>query len=201
MVAVADPAQDAALLQALRSGQDEAFERLVRIHSGRMLSVCRRILRNDEEAKDAVQEAFVSAFRGLKNFEGTSQLGTWLHRIAVNASLMRLRSRKRRPEESIDDFQPTFKDDGHARIEPRDWSPSAEQLVQSRETRDFVRGCIDQLPDAYRVVLLLRDIEEHDTAEAAEILGVTDGVVKVRLHRARHALRRLLADRFGERAL
>lgn len=173
----------------------------MRIHSGRMLSVCRRILRNDEEAKDAVQEAFVSAFRGLKNFEGTSQLGTWLHRIAVNASLMRLRSRKRRPEESIDDFQPTFKDDGHARIEPRDWSPSADQLVQSRETRDFVRGCIDQLPDSYRVVLLLRDIEEHDTAETAEILGVTDGVVKVRLHRARHALRRLLADRFGERAL
>ncbi|MEO8362504.1 MAG: sigma-70 family RNA polymerase sigma factor [Vicinamibacteria bacterium] len=197
---VADSALDAALLEALRSGQDEAFERLVRLHSGRMLSVCRRILRNDEEAKDAVQEAFVSAFRGLKNFEGTSQLGTWLHRIAVNASLMRLRSRKRRPEESIDDFQPTFKDDGHARIEPRDWSPSADQLVQSRETRDFVRGCIDELPDSYRVVVILRDIEERDTAETAEILGVTDGVVKVRLHRARHALRRLLANRFGEGA-
>jgi RNA polymerase sigma-70 factor, ECF subfamily len=194
------PFQEAELLEALREGREEAFETLVRTHSGRMLSVCRRILRNDEEAKDAVQEAFVSAFRGLSSFEGTSRLGTWLHRIAVNASLMRLRSRKRRPEEPIDDLLPTFRDDGHARVEPQDWSPSALQLVESGETRAFVRGCIDRLPDLYRVVLLLRDIEEMDTAEAAEVLGVSEGVVKVRLHRARHALRRLLGERFEERA-
>ena len=194
------PVHEAELLAALRAGREEAFETLVRAHSGRMLSVCRRILRNDEEAKDAVQEAFVSAFRGMASFEGTSRLGTWLHRIAVNASLMRLRSRKRRPEESIDDLLPTFKDDGHARIEPRDWSRSALQLVESRETREFVRGCIDRLPELYRTVLLLRDIEEMDTAEAAGVLGVSEGVVKVRLHRARHALRRLLAGRFEEGA-
>jgi len=193
------PVQEAELLTALRAGREEAFETLVRAHSGRMLSVCRRILRNDEEAKDAVQEAFVSAFRGIASFEGTSLLGTWLHRIAVNASLMRLRSKKRRPEESIDELLPTFKEDGHARIEPRDWSPSALQLVESRETREFVRGCIDRLPEMYRVVLLLRDIEEMDTSEAAEVLAVSEGVVKVRLHRARQALRRLLGERFEER--
>lgn len=194
------PVHEAELLDALRSGEESAFETLVRAHSGRMLSVCRRILRNDEEARDAVQEAFVSAFRGIMAFEGTSQLGTWLHRIAVNAALMRLRSRRRRPEVSIDDLLPGFKDDGHARIEPRDWSPSAVQMVEKRETRDFVRSCIDQLPEMYRVVLLLRDIEELDTSEAAEVLGVSDGVIKVRLHRARHALRRLLSERFGETA-
>jgi RNA polymerase sigma-70 factor (ECF subfamily) len=197
---VVPPVQEAELLKALREGREEAFETLVRLHSGRMLSVCRRILRNDEEAKDAVQEAFVSAFRGMSAFEGTSLLGTWLHRIAVNASLMRLRSKKRRPEESIDELLPTFKDDGHARVEPRDWSPSALQRVESRETREFVRACIDRLPEMYRVVLLLRDIEEMDTSEAAEVLGVSEGVVKVRLHRARHALRRLLSDRFEEGA-
>ena len=190
---------EAELLEALRAGREEAFETLVRAHSGRMLSVCRRILRSEEEAKDAVQEAFVSAFRGISKFEGTSRLGTWLHRIAVNASLMRLRSKKRRPEESIDELLPTFKDDGHARVEPRDWSPSALQLVETRETREFVRGCIDRLPEMYRVVLLLRDIEELDTSETAEILGVSEGVIKVRLHRARHALRRLLAERFEGR--
>lgn len=194
------PVQEAELLEALREGREEAFETLVRTHSGRMLSVCRRILRNDEEAKDAVQEAFVSAFRGLSSFEGTSRLGTWLHRIAVNASLMRLRSRKRRPEVSIDELLPSFKDDGHARVEPQDWSPSALQLVESRETRDFVRGCIDRLPEIYRLVLLLRDIEEMDTSEAAEVLGVSESVVKVRLHRARHALRRLLGERLEEPA-
>ena len=191
---------EAELLAALRSGREEAFETLVRTHSGRMLSVCRRILRSEEEAKDAVQEAFISAFRGISKFEGTSLLGTWLHRIAVNASLMRLRSRKRRPEESIDDLLPTFKDDGHARLEPRDWSPSALQAVESRETRQFVRSCIDRLPEMYRTVVLLRDIEELDTFESAEALGVSEGVVKVRLHRARHALRRLLAERFEEQA-
>ncbi len=195
---VSPPVQEAELLAGLRAGQEDAFERLVRTHSGRMLSVCLRILRNHEEAKDAVQEAFVSAFRGIQAFEGTSLLGTWLHRIAVNASLMRLRSKKRRPEQSINALLPAFTADGHARIEPRDWSPSAVQMVETRETRDFVRSCIDRLPEIYRVVLLLRDIEELDTAETAEVLGVTDGVVKVRLHRARHALRRLLAERFGE---
>lgn len=191
---------EAELLEALRTGRDDAFETLVRTHSGRMLSVCRRILRNDEEAKDAVQEAFISAFRAIHSFEGTSRLGTWLHRIAVNASLMRLRSKKRRPEESIEELLPTFKDDGHAAIDPQDWSPSALQLVESRETCEFVRESIDRLPEMYRLVLLLRDIEELDTAEAAAILGVAEGVVKVRLHRARHALRRLLAVRFGEGA-
>ena len=190
---------EAELLAALRMGREDAFETLVRTHSGRMLSVCRRILRNDEEAKDAVQEAFVSAFRGMARFEGTSQLGTWLHRIAVNASLMRLRSRKRRPEESIDDLLPSFWDDGHARVPPQDFSPSALQMVEARETREFVRGCIDRLPDIYRTVLLLRDIEEMDTLETAEVLGVTEGVVKVRLHRARHALRKLLAEQFEAR--
>lgn len=192
--------QEAELLLALRSGREDAFETLVRAHSGRMLSVCRRILRNDEEAKDAVQEAFISAFRAIQSFEGTSRLGTWLHRIAVNASLMRLRSKKRRPEESIEELLPTFKDDGHAAIDPRDWSPSALQMVESRETREFVRESIDRLPEMYRMVLLLRDIEEMDTSEAAAVLGVTEGVVKVRLHRARHALRRLLATRFEEGA-
>jgi len=191
-------APDDELLAALRSGREEAFEQLVRTHSGRMLSVCRRILRNEEEAKDAVQEAFVSAFRAIGSFEGAARLGTWLHRIAVNASLMRLRARKRRPEESIDELLPEFTDSGHARVQPRDWAPSAIQLVEQRETREFVRNCIDRLPEIYRIVLLLRDIEELDTAEAAAVLGVSDGVVKVRLHRARHALRRLLADRFGE---
>jgi RNA polymerase sigma-70 factor (ECF subfamily) len=195
---VVPPAQETELLEGLRAGREEAFEALVRTHSGRMLSVCRRILRSDEEAKDAVQEAFLSAFRAISSFEGTSKLGTWLHRIAVNASLMRLRSKKRRPEESIDELLPTFKDDGHARLEPRDFSPSALERVETRETREFVRACIDRLPDTYRTVLLLRDIDEMDTAEAAQVLSVSEGVLKVRLHRARHALRRLLAERFEE---
>jgi RNA polymerase sigma-70 factor (ECF subfamily) len=189
------------LVAALRAGEARAFETLVQVHSGRMLSVCRRILRDNEEAKDAVQEAFVSAFRALHSFEGASQLGTWLHRIAVNAALMRLRARKRRSEESIDDLLPGFTDDGLPRIQPVDWTPSALHLVEQRETRDVVRDCIDRLPEIYRLVVLLRDIEQLDTAETAGVLGVSPSVVKVRLHRAHHALRGLLAIRFEERTL
>lgn len=193
--------QEAELLDALRSGQEGAFETLVRTHSPRMLSVCRRILRSEEEARDALQEAFISAFRAIHTFEGGSLLGTWLHRIAINAALMRLRSRKRHPEESIEDLLPRFTDSGLLAFEPRDWSPSALQMMETRERREFVRNCIDRLPEAPRLVLLLRDIQELDTAETAAALGVSEGVVKVRLHRARHALRMLLAVRFQEGTL
>lgn len=194
---MAEPGTDAELLEALRRGHEDAYESLVRTETPRLLSVCRRILRSDEEARDAVQEAFLSAFRALPAFEGTSRVSTWLHRIAVNACLMRLRSKKRRPEDSIEDLLPAFQDDGHAVIDPRDFSPSALELLERGETRALVRAAIDELPDIYRVVLLLRDIEERDTEETAVILGVGEGVVKVRLHRARQALRRLLARRFG----
>ena len=106
-------AVDSALLAALRAGEEAAFETLVRSYGGRMLSVARRLLGNDDDAQDAVQEAFLSAFKGLAAFDGRSKLSTWLHRIGVNAALMKLRTQKRRPEQSIDDLLPKFKEDGH----------------------------------------------------------------------------------------
>ncbi len=161
-----------------------------------MLAVTRRLLRNDEEAKDAVQDAFVNAFRSLGSFAGGCQLSTWLHRIAVNAALMRLRGRRRRGEESIDHLLPRFLEDGHHAVEPAEWRDDPEALLASSETCAFVRQCIDELPDTYRTVLILRDIEELDTDEAARALGLTPNAVKVRLHRARQALRSLMEPRF-----
>ena len=192
------PASERELIEALRSGDDAAFERLVREQTPRLLSTARRILRNDEEAKDAVQETFIQAFRGVATFQGASLLSTWLHRIAVNACLMRLRSRKRRPEEAIDEMLPQFDETGHARVRAQDWSASADSLLETRETREWVRGAIDALPETHRVVLLLRDIDEMDTREAAVVLGISENACKVRLHRARQALRTRLAARFGE---
>ena len=161
----------------------------------------RRILRQEEDARDAVQDAFLAAFRSAGRFEGAARLSTWLHRIAVNAALMKMRSRRRRPEESIEDLLPQFLEDGHHVRDPREWCAPPEALLQRREDRDFVRGCIDRLPDEYRTVLVLRDIEELDTAETAQVLGLTEAAVKTRLHRARQALRGLLAERFeGARA-
>jgi RNA polymerase sigma-70 factor (ECF subfamily) len=187
---------DAALLVRLRAGDPAAFETLVRTHGGRLLAVARRLLRDEEDARDALQEAFVNAFKGLAAFEGESRLSTWLHSIVVNAALMRLRRRRRKPEQALDDFLPTFLEDGHQARPPAPWRADAHRLVEQRETREFVHAAIDRLPESYRTVLILRDVEELDTEASARALGITPNLVKVRLHRARQALRTLLSPRF-----
>ena len=180
------------LLAALRAGDGRAYERLVSEHGGRMLAVARRMLRNDEEARDALQEAFLLAFRGIARFEGQSRISTWLHRIVVNCSLMKLRSRRAHPEESIEPMLPTFQEDGHSMDSYAEWPERPDTDYARNEIRDLVRTTIDRLPETYRTILILRDIEELDTSEVATMLGVTANAVKIRLHRARQALRELL---------
>jgi RNA polymerase sigma-70 factor, ECF subfamily len=187
---------EAALLAALRAGDGAAYELLVRTYGGRLLAVARRILRNDEDARDALQEAFLLAFRALPRFAGSSRISPWLHPIVVNAALMKIRSRKARPEDSIEPLLPAFRDDGHATADFRAWEGSADELLERAETRRIVRACIDRLPPNYRTVLILRDIEELGTAEVAERLGITPNAVKIRLHRARQALRQLMDPHF-----
>jgi RNA polymerase sigma-70 factor (ECF subfamily) len=181
-------------LAALRANDAAAVAKLVRSESPRLLSVARRVLRNEEDAKDAVQDGFISALSSLDRFQGGAQISTWLHRIVVNACLMKLRSKRSRPEEAIDGFLPAFEEDGHIAVPASDWAPS-EDLVMRDEVCRLVRASIDRLPESYRVVLLLRDIEELTTEETAEALGLTVVAVKVRLHRARQALRGLLDPR------
>jgi RNA polymerase sigma-70 factor (ECF subfamily) len=185
-------ADEAALLAALRTGDEQAYETLVRTYGGRMLAVARRFLRQEQDAQDAVQDAFISAFKSIDNFEGNSQLSTWLHRIVVNAALMKLRSQQRRPERPIDDLLPKFQPDGHAAQPSQNWAVTLDTAAQDRDMQRFIRQKIDELPDSHRNVLLLRDIEEHTTEETAQLLGITPGAVKTRLHRARLALRELL---------
>jgi RNA polymerase sigma-70 factor (ECF subfamily) len=150
---------DQALLARLRSGEPAAYEELVRAETGKLLAVARRILPTEEDARDAVQDAFLFAFRSLGRFEGQARLSTWLHRIAVNASLMRLRTRRRKREEPLDPLLPTYQDDGHH--------------VERFATWD----------------------DPTTTIEKAETKA-TPNAVKVRLHRARQALRTLLAPHF-----
>ena len=191
---------DEPLLARLRAGEPAACEQLVRDHAGRLLAVARRLLRDEEDARDAVQEAFAAAFRGLARFEGASRLSTWLHRIVVNSALMRLRTRRRRPEEPIEPLLPRFLEDGHHAADHREWGAPAQRLLERAEARGLVRRAIDALPESYRTVLLLRDIEELDTAEVAGLAGLSESAVKTRLHRARLALRGLLQPHFGGEA-
>jgi RNA polymerase sigma-70 factor (ECF subfamily) len=185
------------LVAALRRDESAAHETFVWRYGGRMLATARRFLACEQDCYDAVQETFILAFRSIDRFEGHSKLGTWLHRIMVNVCLMKLRSRARRHEIDFDELLPKFDASGHHRHAVPHWRHPPEEQLLSDETRALVRQCIDMLPDDYRSVLLLRDIEELNTEETAANLQITAGAVKTRLHRARQALRTLLEPHFA----
>ena len=180
------------LLAQLRAGDEDAFGLVVQRYGGRMLATARRFLNNEHDAQDAVQEAFASAFRALDKFNGDALLSTWLHRIVVNAALVQIRSRRRRSEQPIETLLPRFDQDGEWIDDPATWTDAAEAALERRDSREMVRRCIERLPDKYRCVLLLRDIEELDTDETARSLATTANTVKVRLHRARQTLKAIL---------
>jgi len=175
---------------------DTSAEQRVSDNIAWMLVLAERILNNRALAEDVVQEAFISAFRGLDMFEGRSSLKTWLHRITVNTSLTRLRQLKRRSEQSIEDLTAEFDQFG-CRIEDT-WSTLTpiEDILKSEELKTRVHKAIHSLPDSYRIVLLLRDIEGYSTLEVAEQLEISEANVKVRLHRARAALKIVLEPIF-----
>jgi RNA polymerase sigma-70 factor (ECF subfamily) len=188
---------DVRLISAIAEGDRDAFEQLVHLHGARMMSVARRFLRCEEDVNDAIQDALVCAFKNAGRFEGNSRLSTWLHRITVNACLMKLRSQRRRHEVKVEDLLPTFDETGHRTSSLRPWNDGPVEAVTSSETRQQVRECIDRLPDDYRTVLLMRDIEQLDTDETAKLLDCSPACVKTRLHRARMALRELLTPIFA----
>ncbi|MEQ8818422.1 MAG: sigma-70 family RNA polymerase sigma factor [Thalassobaculum sp.] len=180
------------LVARLKAGDERAFEMLVRRETGRLLAAARRLVRDEAAAYDCVQEAFLSAYKAIDGFEPRSSVGAWLHRITINAALMRLRKERRLAETSIDDLLPSFDSDGWRRdlVEVPAGDPESE--LERRRIREFVRSKIDVLPEGYRTALVLRDLEGWSTREAAEALGIAEGAMKVRLHRARAALKRLI---------
>ncbi len=189
---------DVAWVDSLKSGNDTAFDRLVESSRRPLLAIARRVLRHEQDAEDAVQDAFVSAFRGLRAFAGGSRVSTWMHRIGVNAALMRQRGRARRPAESLDAASRLGEPVGLRPIvsvtESDDGSSGIQRLVRD-ETRAFVRQCIDLLPETHKEVIRLRDFEGADTDATARRLGISANAAKIRLHRAHRALRSLLEQR------
>lgn len=183
--------QDVPLARAEQDRETQA-ELLVRDNIAWMLALSERMLRDRGLAEDAVQEAFMAAFRGLDSFERRSTLKTWLHRITVNATLTKLRQLKRLAEKSIDEYLPEF-DRHDCRIEAP-WTNLAplEEILENDDLRATVKKAIDALPESYRIVLQLRDIEGYDTNEVAKLLEISGANVKVRLHRARAAIKKLL---------
>lgn len=167
-------------------------EQLVRENIGWMLTLAKRMLSDHAHAEDVVQDAFIAAFRARESFEGRSTIKTWLHRITVNAALMKLRQLKRLREDDIEAYLPQF-DRYDCRIEaPWPRRSPVEITFDNKRLRELVSTKIALLPDAYRIVLELRDIQGYDTVEVAEVLDISVSNVKVRLHRARSALKKLL---------
>ena len=172
------------------------FDQALQAHLPRMYSSVKRILQSDDAAQDAVQDACLQAYRNFENFEGRAQIGTWLHRIAINAALARLRKQGRLRETQIDELMPQYDDYGIL-LGDADWQDvSSEALLARAQSKDAVRRAIDRLPEKMRILLVLRDIEELSTIETAEQLDMTVGSVKTGLHRARFALKGLLEPIF-----
>ena len=183
--------------KAVLEGDRRAFEAWVRQESPRLYRMIVRILGDEDEARSVMQETFLQAYKRLHTFRGEAKLTTWLYAIGLNQARAARRKLQRfhtLEEADIERLQPQFRMGMYVERYAR-WSP--ERLAELSERQHLVRQAIDRLPDDYRLVIILRDIEELSTAEAARILELSDGAVRVRLHRARQALRALLDSHFG----
>ena len=181
---------DAALVRRLAEGQDHAaFEILMRRHNSRLYRVARSILKNDEEAEDAVQDAYLDAYRHIREYRGEAQVGTWLTRIAVNQALMRLRRHRR--ERGVLPFPGDAGASDAVMMDKQTESPATATLRS--EIRRVVESRIDELPAVFRAVFVMRDVEEMTVQETADCLGIPAATVRTRLFRARALLREALA--------
>jgi len=188
---------DAALVERVRSRDEAAVRLITRRHDRRLYRLARSILRDDAEAEDVVQEAYVRAFTHLSEFRGEARLSTWLTRITLNEALGRLR--RRRPVVGLE-FMETVNDPGRPRVsyDPsarRDTDPETE--AARSEIRRLLERAIDELPEPFRVVFALREIEQMSVEETASQLGVRPETVRTRLHRARRLLRKALGDQLA----
>lgn len=188
--------EEAIDVEALKRGDKAVFAQVVELYADRLYNLALKLTGDPLEAEDVLQETFLSAYRNIGQFEGRSNVGTWLYRIAYNAAMMQ--RRKKQPETvSID--EPLTLDDGEDM--PRqffDWCCLPESDLLSSEAIEYMERAIQMLPEALRSVFVLRDIEGLPTAEVADVLGLTIPAVKSRLHRARLFLRERLTEYFSE---
>ncbi len=189
----AGAATDEQLVAAIAGGDQTAFEGLMRKHNGRLFRIARAILKDDSDAEDVLQDAYLDAYRHIQDFRGDSHMATWLTRIVVNQALMRLRKEKRRSV--IVPFRPMRTDEAQRRevdvADERSESPSSRVL--RAEIRRILERRIDELPVSFRTVFVMREVEDLSVQETAECLGISPATVRTRLFRARALLRESLA--------
>jgi RNA polymerase sigma-70 factor, ECF subfamily len=191
----AGTSNDLELVHATKNGDVSAFEQLVKRYDRKLFRIAQGVTHNTEDSQDAVQEAFFKAFQNLNSFREESQFSTWLIRITVNVSLMKLRKQRSTREVSFDN---SFTDESILPIEVTDWTPNPEQLYWVSELRAILLGALSEMQPVLRIVFVMRDIEGLSIDETAEVLGLSQAAVKARLWRARLHLRECLTKYFGE---
>lgn len=181
---------DEEIVGRIRQGETELFETIMRRYNQPLFRVARSIVGDDLEAEDVLQETYVKVFEHLGQFAGTAKFSTWLTRIVVNESISRLRRQKRC--ETLDDPERI-----HVKAKLSAKAPGPEEEAAQEQIRQLLEAAVDQLPDAYRSVFVMRAVNGMTTAETAQCLGLTDENVKIRMHRARARLRQRLTEQFG----
>ena len=192
-----EPHPDVALVERVREGDVAAYDELVRKYERQVFRIAQHITQNREDAEDVMQDAFLTAYEKLDQFQGNSKFYTWLVRIAVNESLMRLRKRRTGKMVSIDEDVET--EEGSVPRDLADWAPDPEQNYNQAELGEILRKTIQGLPQGFRIVFVLRDVEGLSTEETAETLGLSVPAVKSRLLRARLQLRERLSRYFRKK--
>ncbi len=183
------------LVESLKQKSSEAFEELVTKYARRLYLVSYRILRNPQDAEDAVQETFLQVFRSIHKFRKESNLFTWLHRIVTNQALDRLKKQSQFKVVPIEPYLPRF-ESGRLVDPMRDWRKEPNFVLQAKELELFFEKCINELPDEYRIPYILKDVEKLSEDQVCEILKLSKPIMKNRVHRARLVIRERVEDRF-----
>jgi RNA polymerase sigma-70 factor (ECF subfamily) len=183
---------DEELVDLAQEGEYPAYEELVRRYQDKAYRLAWSMVKNESDANDVVQEAFLNMYRKLDTFEGNAKFGSWIYRVVVNAALMKLRKRKRRSEVSIDDDETEFREDDYYVMSVPEWRVRADEAAENAELREKIIEAVDELEPKYETVFLLKEVEGLSLKEIADVLDLTVAAVKSRLHRARLYLRATL---------
>lgn len=187
------------LIKGLINNDDAAYELLVRQYSAKMYAVACRFFNETDDAQECLQKAFIQVFKNISSFNKNASLMTWLHRITVNEALMMIRQKKRQNTTSLEDFTQHYNEDGDRTVftdhSNQNLSSNIEKMFEQNEMKLSLNEIIYQLPEKYCNVLLFRDIQGLTTKETAEILAISEGVVKTQLHRARLLLKAVLEQK------
>ena len=187
-----------ALVKDFQAGNLDAYDKIVELYQKRIYALSFNLMRNQMDAQDVAQEVLLTLFKKIHTFQGKSAFSSWVYRITLNSSYMKLRSKKKEPKISIDELLPSFNSTGFQQEKIQDWSENTESLLFTNETREIINKAVGLLPEKEKVVFLLRDVEGLSTEKVSEVLDLTIPAVKSRLHRARLFLRKKLSGYFEE---